>query len=261
MSTLVATGELYKFRSLVTALVVRHVSSRYRGSVLGFLWSFMNPLCLMLVYTLVFHYMMRVSSEQHYHITLFAGLLPWLWTTSALIEGTSSIVSSGHLITKSMFPSQVLPLVSVLSTMVNFILSLPILLVFILVAGVPIHWTWVLLPLLIVAHCTLLFGLVLALSAVNVFYRDVQHIIGNVLTFLFFLCPIVYPAEMVPENFRFILVWNPFAVLTEMYRDVLLRGVAPSVTQLLMIVAAAGVSLIIGNLIHSGMRERFAEAL
>jgi len=122
--------ELYRYRSLVWALVVRHLATRYRGSVLGFMWSFLNPLCLMLIYSLVFKYYIRFSGVENYTIFLFCGLLPWLWFSSSLSESTSSIVSSGHLITKSMFPAHILPTVSVITNLINFILSLPLLFIF-----------------------------------------------------------------------------------------------------------------------------------
>ena len=253
--------ELYKYRALVWALTVRHLSMRYRGSVLGFLWSFLNPLCLMLVYTLVFQYYVRMADVQHYTIFLFCGLLPWLWVSSGIIEGTSSIVSSGHLITKSMFPAHILPTVACLTTMINFLLSLPLLFIFMLVVGMPFHLSLVALPLLILAQLLMLLGLSFALSALNVQFRDIQHLIANLLTLLFFLCPIIYPASSVPERFRFTLTLNPLALLTTMYHQLVIDGVWPSMVSVTILGCAALISLIIGNLIYNHYRESFAELL
>jgi ABC-type polysaccharide/polyol phosphate export permease len=253
--------ELWKFRALVEALVKRHVATRYRGSLLGFLWSLLNPLCLMAVYTLVFHYYMRFDGGKAYHVMVFAGLLPWLWTASALSEGTSAIAGSGHLITKSMFPAHVLPFVSVASTLVNFILALPVLAIFIVAAGLPITFTWLALPVVLLAHGILLFGLVLGLSALNVFFRDVQHIVANLLTFLFFLCPVVYPASVVPEKFSFLLKCNPFALLTTIYQGILIHGTLPTSESIVFLVAISLLTALVGALIHDLFRERFAEAL
>ena len=119
--------ELYRYRALVWALVGRHLATRYRGSVLGFVWSFLNPLCLMAVYTVVFKYYMRSNVVEHYSLFLFCGLLPWQWVASSAVEGTNSLVSSGHLITKSMFPAHILPVVSVVTNLVHFLLALPLL--------------------------------------------------------------------------------------------------------------------------------------
>lgn len=253
--------ETWKFRALIEALVRRHVATRYRGSLFGFLWSFLNPLCLMAVYTLVFHYYMRFDGGPHYHLMVFAGLLPWIWTSSALAEGTASIVSSGHLITKSMFPAHILPSVSVLSTLIHFLLALPMLAVFMVLGGVSIPSSWLILPVLIGLHALMLNGLVLALSALNVFFRDVQHLVGNLLTFLFFLCPVVYPASAVPARFHFLLEANPLAVLTVSYQQVLVEGVIPPVQSFGVLAGAAIVSMLLGSIVYELFRERFAEAL
>ncbi len=253
--------EAWRFRALIEALVRRHVATRYRGSAFGFFWSFLNPLCLMMVYTLVFHHYMRFDGGAHYHLMVFAGLLPWIWTSSALSEGTASIVGSGHLITKSLFPAHILPLVAVISTMINFVLALPMLAVFMLLAGVPVPGTWACLPLLVLLQALILNGLVLGLSAVNVFFRDVQHLVGNVLTFLFFLCPIVYPESAVPAKYRFLVDANPFAALTVCYQKVLVQGELPQAQAIGVLLAASILSMLLGAFVHDSCRERFAEAL
>ncbi len=252
--------DLYRYRALLGALVLRHLSMRYRGSVLGFLWSFLNPLCLMLVYTLVFRYYIRFEME-HYTVFLFCGLLPWLWVASGLIEGATSIVSSGHLITKSMFPAHLLPTVAVLTTMINFMLSLPLLLVFMLASDMPLHSTLLLVPVLILLQMLFLLGLSLLLAALNVHYRDVQHIVGNLLTFVFFLCPILYPSENVPEGFRFTLKLNPLAAMTVSYHNLILEGALPSAGTIFCICAFVLLSLVAGNMVYNRYRESFAELL
>lgn len=253
--------ELWRFRALVDALVRRHIATRYRGSVFGFLWSLMNPLCLMAVYTLVFHYYMRFNGGPYYHLMVFAGLLPWIWTSSALVEGTSSLVNSGHLITKSLFPAHVLPFVSVSSAMVHFLLALPVLAIFVVMAGLPIPLTWLALPVVVIVHAVLLNGVVLALSALNVFYRDVQHLVGNMLTLLFFLCPVVYPATVVPEKWRFLITYNPLAALTLFYQQILIEGVWPPISGLVYVLFVSLVVGACGVFVHNHYKEKFAEAL
>ena len=253
--------ELWRSRGLVDALVRRYIATRYRGSLLGCLWSFLNPLCLMAVYTLVFKYYMRVQGGPHYSLMVFAGLLPWIWTTSALQEGTSSLVSSCHLITKSMFPGHILPFVSVVASLVHFVLALPILFFFMVLSGVHVGVSWLALPGLMAVHFITLWGLALALSSLNVFYRDVQHLLGNILTFLFFLCPIIYPREMIPEKFRFWVELNPFALLTSCYQMICIEGRLPPISWCGYLVASAAVLLGIGISVHNAKRERFAEVL
>ncbi len=254
-------AELIKYRSLMWALVVRHLSSRYRGSLLGFLWSFLNPLCLMLVYSLVFRYYIRYNDVEHYTIFLFCGLLPWMWTTSALSEGTSSIVSSGHLITKSMFPGHILPAVSVLTSLINFLLSLPLLFLFMFIANMDFPATLAFLPFVVLVQFVFMYGIVLALGSLNVHFRDVQHIIGNVLTLIFFLCPILYPASAVPEQFRFSIDLNPFAVFVRMYHEVILEGVFPPLQDIVYVSSWAMLAALVGTLIYGRYRESFAELL
>jgi lipopolysaccharide transport system permease protein len=253
--------QLFAFRALIAALVVRHLSIRYRGSLLGFLWSFLSPLCLMGVYTLVFTHYVRGFQVDHYSIFLFSGLLPWIWSSSALVEGTNAIVSSGHLITKSMFPPQILPAVAVITTLVNFLLSIPLLFLFMLIAGMEFHWTLFALPLIVVGQFLFLFGCVLALSALNVFYRDVQHLITNMLTLVFFLCPIIYPSESVPAQFRFSLDFNPLAAITVFYHQLIIEGVWPGAYQIGVFSLTIALVLTGGTLIFNRYREGFAELL
>ena len=254
-------SELYRYRSLLWALVVRQLASRYRGSALGFLWSFLNPLLLMLVYTLVFRFYVRFESVPNYTVFVFTGLLPWLWSVSSLSEGTSAISSSGHLITKSMFPAHLLPTVSVLAAGINYILSLPILFIFMFAFGIPYTSALLCLPLIIVIQFLFLWGITIALSAINVHFRDVQHIVANLLTFLFFLCPILYPAQNVPPQFSFTINYNPIAVLTGAYHHVFLDGQLPGLREMGFLLASAVFSLALGNFIFNRYRETFAEML
>jgi len=254
-------SELIKHQSLVRALVTRQLAARYRGSVLGFLWSFLNPLVLMLVYTVVFKHFTRVGEVDNYSLYLFAGLLPWLWTTSALNEGTSSLTASGHLITKSMFPPHLLPFTTILTTGIHFLLTLPLFFGFAWFLEVPItiHVLW--LPLLVFVHGLFLFGIILGCASLNVRLRDIQHVVGNALTIIFFLCPIIYSLQTVPERYRPLFTWNPFAQITMLYHHVLLGEAVSTESSWLGLVGATLLSLLIGIWIFERGRERFAEYL
>ncbi|NBW40772.1 ABC transporter permease [bacterium] len=253
--------ELLKFRALIVGLVERHMHARYRGSVLGMLWSFLNPLCLMAVYTLVFKYYIRFDQVENYTIFLFCGLLQWIHVSSSLIEGSISISAGGSLITKSLFPAALLPAVSVLTSLVHFLLSLPLLFLFMLLFGVEFTGGIVLLPVLMVLQTAFLYGLALSLATLNVAFRDVQHLVGNALTLLFFLSPILYPEDVVPAAFRPFLAFNPFAVFTSCYQDVLFNGVMPSVSDFAQIMLWTLVSIVVGIRVYISRQERFAEAL
>ncbi|MCI5065634.1 ABC transporter permease [bacterium] len=254
-------GELWKYRALVAALVERHLYARYRGSLLGMLWSFLNPLCLMAVYTLVFQYYIRFAQVENYTIFLFCGLLQWLHVSSSLLEGSTSISSGGSLITKSLFPAHLLPGVAVLTSLVHFLFSLPLLFLFMFFAGMRFHPSLVMLPLLLGVQTVFLYGIALLLATYNVHFRDVQHLVGNALTLLFFLCPILYPEDVVPPAFQPLLTFNPFALFTSAYQAVLFEGSFFSSLVLLQLLLWSGASFLLGVLVYRSHRERFAEAL
>ncbi len=251
--------EIWRHRSLIWALVCRHLNARYRGSALGFIWSFLNPLCLIAVYSLVFRYYIRYDTVQNYTLFLFTGLLPWIWFSSGLLEATSSISGGGSLITKAMFPPHILPIVSVFTSLANFLFAIPLLLAFMLFEGVTPGPSLFALPIVIFAEMIFLTGLSLAFSALNVHYRDLQHILANLLTFWFFLCPILYPTTSVPERFQFTLIFNPVAQFTMMYQSIFLENSVPQIKLLSMVFVTSLVVLYAGNAIFNAYRDDFAE--
>lgn len=252
-------SELWRYRTLIWALVIRHLNARYRGSVLGFVWSFLNPLCLIAVYSLVFKYYIRFHEIEHYTLFLFAGLLPWIWFSGGLLEATGAIAGGGNLITKAMFPPQILPTVSVLTSLINFLLAVPLLLACMLLSGVNWSLSLVALPLVIIVQAIFLLGLSFIFSALNVHYRDVQHILGNLMTLWFFLCPIIYPSSNIPEKYRFTLFLNPIALFTEMYQRIFLFGRFPDPQAIAFTLAISVLIFLIGCLIFNSYREDFAE--
>ena len=250
--------ELYRYRILIATLVGRSLKARYRGSALGFFWTILNPLLLMGVYALVFRYYMRFDVE-NYAVFLLCGILPWTYFSSSLSEGTNSILAGGSLITKSLFPPQVLPTVTLLSQLVNYLLSLPILILFLVLYGVPLHATLVALPAILFLQTLFTWGLVLLLAALNVHFRDVQHILGNVLLLWFFLCPIIYPADQIPEGMRFVQYLNPIGLMIETYHGIFLYGTLPSAGVVAHMLASSLVLVIVGHRVFERYRETFPE--
>lgn len=252
--------ELIRHRGLVQSLVVRELKARYRGSFLGFLWTFLNPLLLLAVYSLVFHFYLRIRVE-HYAGFMFVGLLPWIWFSSSLLEGTTSITSGGSLVTKVLFPSQVLPMVKILSHLANYLLSLPILFLFLWGMGVGLSWSLLWLPLILVLHFFFIQGLVLLLSAVNVFFRDVQHILANLLTLWFFLTPILYPLSQVPTFFQRWVLLNPMAQIILAYHEVFFYHRAPDFRWLALFAGLTFLLLWAGMSFFERYKESFAEKI
>jgi lipopolysaccharide transport system permease protein len=251
---------LHRHRELIAILVLKQLKLRYRGSVLGFCWTLVNPLALMAVYTLVFSVYLRVEVER-YPAFLFAGLLPWLWFSSSLQQGVTSILDGAPLVTRSQFPAEVLPVVALTTNTVNFLLTLPFLLGFLLLFGVRPGAAALWLPVLIALQYALLLGLVLLVAALNVYYRDLQHILLHVLTVLLFLTPVFYPAALVPEPFRPLAALNPVAVLVSGFHDALFFGRAPSPAPLAGLGALACVILWLSMGYFTRQKATFAEAL
>jgi ABC-type polysaccharide/polyol phosphate export permease len=174
---------LFKYRGLIQSLVVRELKARYRGSLLGFFWSFVNPLLLLLIYTFVFTVVLpgtRPVDIEPYALFMFTGILPWTWFSSSLLESSNVLISSGNLIKKVLFPAEVLPIVTALANMVHFFLGLPILAIFLLYYGVPLQFSeLVWFPLVVFVQLLLIISIGLLVSALTVHFRDVKDLLSN----------------------------------------------------------------------------------
>ena len=253
-----AFRELLAYREILLILTWRDLKTRYRGSVLGFLWTFLNPLLLMVIYSLVFSVYMRVEIRA-YPIFVFAGLLPWIWFSSAMLGGASSIVDSGSLMKRVPFPPQILPAVSVTAALVNFLLALPLLLVFMVIWGFPLGWSLLMLPVPIAIQYVFTLGLTIMLSMLTVRYRDLQQLLGNLLTLWFFLTPVLYPTSLVPSQFHGFLMLNPMAILVGSFQDTLYGAHSPAFWQLAVVATIAlvifGGALALSDRMRWGLAE------
>lgn len=250
--------ELYRYRVLVEVLIRRELKARYRGTVLGFLWSFVNPLVLMALYVLVFSVYLRVDMP-NYPAFLLSGIFPWLWFSSTQSEATLAILGNAGLIRKVYLPSEVFPLVFVGSNMVHFLASLPILFGFLVWSGLTPSWSLLLLPLIIAIQVPFTCGVALVLAALTVQFRDLVHIVPNLMTALFFATPIFYPVAMVPERYRILVDANPLSHLITAYHDVLFYGRVPSLWHLAVLVVASWLVLAAGFAVFDTRKEMFAE--
>src|SRR4051812_25528286 len=216
--------QLFRYRALIQSLVARELKARYRGSVLGFFWSFVNPLLLLLIYTFIFTVVMPATHPgiEPFALFMFCGILPWTWFASSLLESSQVLIAGGNLIRKVLFPAEVLPIVSVLAGMVHFFLGLPILALFFIYYGRPVTPSDLLwLPVAVAVQLLLTLGLALLLSAVTVHFRDVRDLLANLLTLWFFATPIIYPLSQAPASVRRLLNLNPFTHLAVAYQEVL----------------------------------------
>jgi ABC-type polysaccharide/polyol phosphate export permease len=256
--------QLFRYRALISSLVARELKARYRGSVLGFFWSFVNPLLLLLIYTVVFTVVMpgvHPPEFEPYALFMFCGILPWTWFSSSLLESSNVLVAGGNLIKKVLFPAEVLPIVTVLAGLVHFCLGLPILAAFLIYYRVPVTPTDLLwFPLIVAIQLVLTVGLALLVSALTVHFRDVRDLLANLLTLWFFATPIIYPITQAPERVRRLLNLNPFTHLAIAYQEVLfMPGPFMQGKRLLAVGAASLVVLLFGYFVFDRLRDTLAE--
>lgn len=271
-ATLREIVELYRYRHLVANLVVRDLKVRYKGSVLGIVWSLVNPLLMMLVFWLVFGYFMP-SAVPKFHVFVLVAILPWNWFSAAASGGIYSIVNNAALINKIYFPRSALPLAIVTSEMVNFLLALPVLIALLYVSGLPLTVFALWLPVIIAVQFVFTLGIVLLLSTANVFYRDTGMIMDVVLLAWFFLTPIIYDISAYRDTMlpvigmsaeRFMYIVNPLASLVASYRIILYGSVdgppgPPAVDFLLRTALTALVIMIVGFVVFARHSGRFGE--
>ena len=256
--------QVLRYRSLIASLVVRDLKARYRGSVLGFFWSFVNPLLLLLVYTFVFTVVLpgvRPPELNPFALFMFCGILPWTWFSSSLLESSNVLIAGGNLLRKVLFPAEVLPIVTVFAGLVHFCLGLPILAAFLLYYRVPITPTDLLwFPVIVLVQLVLTLGLALLLSALTVHFRDIRDLLTNLLTLWFFVTPIIYPLSMVPERLRWYLNLNPFTHLAVSYQEVLfIEGAFTGWPHLLTLGGGALCVFVLGFFVFDRLRDTLAE--
>jgi lipopolysaccharide transport system permease protein len=255
---------LVRYRGLIQTLVARDLKARYRGSVLGFFWSFINPLLLLLIYSFVFTTVLpRADSMglEPYALFMFCGILPWTWFSSSILESSNVLISNGNLIKKVLFPAEVLPIVTVVANMVHFFLGLPILAAFLIYYQRPLdplELLWF--PVIVFVQFVLLLGLSLFAAALTVHFRDLKDILGNLLTLWFFATPIIYPMTEAPEKYRWLLNLNPMTHLAISYQEVLFY-IGPHVHwRWLMVLLAGSVAVFLaGYFVFDRLRDSFAE--
>lgn len=225
---------LWRNRELILASAKREVLGRYRGSVLGLLWSFFNPLFMLIVYTFVFSEVFKArwsagsESKTEFALILFAGLIVFNVFAECINRAPSLILSNPNYVKKVVFPLEILPFVGLLAALYHALISLVVWLVaYVVLFGLP-HGSVLYLPLIILPFALFIMGFSWALASLGVFLRDVSQFIGVVTTVLMFLSPIFYPASALPEAYRHLLYLNPLTLVIEQTRDILFWGGGPN---------------------------------
>lgn len=252
--------EIYDYREMMYNLVKKDLRTRYKGSFLGFLWTFVNPLLQLIIYTIVFSTIMRVNVEQFY-IYLFVALIPWIFFTSAVQGGATSILSGKDLIKKIYFPRLIIPISVVNAAFMNMIFSMVIVFSALIISGIGLSKYIFLLPIIMLLEYLLALGLAFIFSALNVFFRDLEHILGIVIMGWFYLTPIVYTVDMIPEKYLGIFYLNPMTSIIMAYRDILYYKQMPHFDILGQIFLWSVGFVVIGYLIFQNLQKRFVEEL
>lgn len=220
---------LKHYWNLLTEITKREIKARYKQSILGYAWVVLVPLINLLVLTVVFSYFIKVpTGGTPYVIFLFTGLVPWTFTANSIAFATQSVVSNTSLITKIYMPREIFPIATVLAKMVDFLLTCLVLVVFLVIFGVPFRFTMLFLPVIFLFHFLLVLGISFFLSAINVFFRDVENVIGVFLTIWMYVTPVLYPQELIPRAFVPFFNLNPMMPIINAYRNTILYGMMPS---------------------------------
>ena len=253
--------ELWQYREMIVSLVKRDLKSRYKGSILGFLWMFLNPLLQLGVYTIVFSIIMRMDIDKYY-LFLFVALVPWIFFSTCLSGGTTVIFGQQDMVKKIYFPREVLPIAFVTSQFVNMLLSFIVILAVVFLNNIIIEpIAWLCLPLIMIIEYILSLGITLIAAALTVYFRDLEHILGIVSMAWMYLTPVLYPVDRVPEEFLPLLNLNPMTPITIAYRDILYYGKVPHMNTLLSATILGVIVLVIGRVAFSKLQRGFAEEL
>lgn len=254
--------ELVRYRSLITNLVAKDLKVRYKSSVLGFFWSLLNPLLMMLVFTFVFTQLLSDIEIDHFPVFVLIGLLSWNWTATSVGEGTTALIDNAALINKVYFPRMLLPISVVASNMANYVLAFPVIFMAMLVTRMEFTPWLVYLPVIVLVQATFLTGLVLILSAIHVYFRDTTVLVGVGLTAWFFMTPIFYRVEDVrPDLVQWWYWLNPMASIIAELHTILYHGGVPDPLFMARTFMTGLVLLVIGFLLFGRVTRHLGEHL
>lgn len=253
--------ELYDYREMISSLIKRELRGKYKASVLGFLWTFINPLMQMVVYIMVFSVILK-SGIENFPIFLFVSLMPWNFFNTSITSGSTCVVNQENLVKKIYFPRIVLPISYVTSMLINMLLTFVVIFAVLFITGYGINVMAVcVLPLVILIEYILALGLCMLTSALAVYFRDLEYILGIITMAWMYLTPILYTVDMVPEEFRILFNLNPMTPVILGYQEILYYKQIPNVNTLLQAAAIGVFGLILGYVVFEKIQRKFAEEL
>lgn len=249
--------DLYNYRQLLKSNVRKEIRGKYKGSFLGVLWSFVNPLLTTLVYAIIFPFILK-GGREHYTTFIVIAILPWTFFTTSISQ-TNCILLQGQILKKVYFPRIILPLSVVLSTLINFLISCLIIFIFLFCSGIGFNINILFLPLIVIVQFILTLGILLITSSIDVYVRDLEYIVTFFIQMLFYATPILYSMEMFPQKIQNLLHLNPMATIIESYRDIFYYQTAPNFIRLAIVFGVSVVLLLIGIKVFNKLEKGFAE--
>lgn len=245
---------------LVTVLTHKELKVRYKNNVLGYLWSVANPLALAAVFYLAFKTIMKIPIE-NYVVFLIAGLFPWQWFSNSTNSAPGVLLANASLIKKVSFPRNLIPFVQVMQDMIHFLLSIPVIVLFMMLYHISPSWSWIYgLPLLIIFQFTLNYGLSLFPSSINLFFRDLERLTSILMLLLFYCTPVFFSETMIPAKYKYLLSINPLAPFIISWRNLFMSGDLDA-TYLLLCLIYSLFSLGIGFLVYNKLSPKYAEVI
>ena len=253
--------ELYQYREMIFSLIRKDLRGRYKGTILGFFWTFLNPLFQLIVYTIVFSVLFPTNVD-HFYIFLFVGLVPWMFFSTSLTGGASSVTGQENLIKKIYFPRQVLPISYVTSSFVNMLLTFLVIFAVLIVSGfgIKISILWAL-PIVMIVEYVLAVGITMLTSALTVYFRDLEHILGILSMAWMYLTPILYEVTVIPEQYRSLIYMNPMTGIILCYKDILYYRQLPDLKNIGSAFGVGMLFLAAGFWGFGKLQKRFVEEL
>ncbi|MGQ9571484.1 MAG: ABC transporter permease [Thermodesulfovibrionales bacterium] len=245
---------------LILVLTQKELKVRYKNSYLGYLWSIMHPLAFAFVFFIAFKVFMKVRIE-NYVLFLIAGLFPWQWFANSVNFSPRIFLGNTNLVKKVNFPRNILPLSSVIQDMIHFILSIPVILLFIFIYHKSPSLSWLYgIPILLVIQFMIIYGISLMVSSVNLFFKDLERLIGIFMTLLFYFTPVLYPETMIPERLRYLMYLNPVAPLMLSWKNLFLKGTLEPI-YIMLSFAYSLIFFMLGYVLYKKLSWKFAEVL
>jgi len=250
---------LYEYRELLKSNIKKDIRGKYKGSFLGVLWSFINPLLSVAIYALIFPFILK-TNQDNYVTFLIIGILPWNIFTTVISQGTFCILANAGIIKKVYFPREILPISVATSGLINFLISCLIILFFLLVSGIGISWYILFLPLVIIIQYILTLGIIFITSSINVYIRDLEYIVNFFVQMLFYATPILYSSDLFSgSKIEMIINLNPMATIIGGYRDILYYQTMPNMRALLLVLLLIIILFFIGRCVFYKLEKGFAE--